>query len=67
MNDEKFNKVLSTFSKEELMGMYAIISKREVEHLKEIEALKDKITSVFNAAYEAGALRTLCTQRESEE
>lgn len=40
MNDEIFDKLLTTFSKEELAGMYAIISKREVEYLKEIKGLR---------------------------
>ena len=40
MKDEIFDKFLSTFSKEELAGMYAVISKREVEYLKEIKGLR---------------------------
>lgn len=64
MNDDIIYKNALTFSHQELAGMYSIISKREVEYLKEIEELKAKINSVFNAAYEAGALRTLCTQKE---
>jgi len=56
MKDDIIYKNALTFSQEELAGMYALISKREVEYLKEIEALKDKINSAFNAAYEAGAL-----------
>jgi len=59
MNDDIIYKHALTFSQEELAGMYAIISKREVEYLKEIEELKAKINSVFNAAYEAGALQAL--------
>jgi len=45
MKDEIFDKLLSTFSKEELAGMYAIISKREVEYLKEIKILRLSLQS----------------------
>jgi hypothetical protein len=45
MKDEKFDKLLSTFSKEELAGMYSIISKREVEYLKEIKILRLSLQS----------------------
>lgn len=40
MNDETFDKIISTFSKEELAGMYTVISKREVEYLKDIKSLR---------------------------
>lgn len=40
MKDEIFDKLLNTFSHEELAGMYTIISKREVEYLKEIKGLR---------------------------
>ena len=45
MNDEIFDKLLTTFSKEELAGMYTVISKREVEYLKEIKVLRLSLQS----------------------
>jgi hypothetical protein len=66
MKDDIIYKHALTFSHEELAGMYSIINKREQEYLKEIEALKDKITSAFNAAYEAGALQALKGSEEIE-
>lgn len=45
MKGEIFDKLLSTFSKEELAGMYTVISKREVEHLKEIKILRLSLQS----------------------
>jgi hypothetical protein len=80
MKDDIIYKHALTFSHQELAGMYAIISKREVEYLKEIKILRLSLQShgeivdmnfelreqlkelkghnntIFNAAYEAGAL-----------
>lgn len=45
MNDEIFDKLLTTFSHEELAGMYTVISKREVQYLKEIKILRLSLQS----------------------
>jgi len=45
MKDDIIYKHALTFSHEELAGMYAIISKREVEYLKEIKILRLSLQS----------------------